>query len=198
MAFKMDKPVLSPCAKEVADIIRQYSTLAEAILNAQCKITGCSIAGLTPGDLKDLIPRLKDAVQRFTSPQKADQLEADLRAFKRKASSGASTRNSSPGSFLGTWQQSIKPKPNTLSYKVLMVLGEHTPFGGEIFNAQCKSIGAEPRNIRPRDLDRLIPKLSERVGQWTSPIKGKKVEAELRRIQVAITGASSPSPTAIP
>jgi hypothetical protein len=66
-----------------------------------------------------------------------------------------------------------------------MVLGEHTPFGKQIFATQCEVIGAAPDDITPRELERLIPKLSDRVGQWTSPHKGRTVETQLRRLQAA-------------
>jgi hypothetical protein len=70
------------------------------------------------------------------------------------------------------------------------VLGEHTPFGEQIFTTQCKGINAKPDNINLRELERLIPMLSARVGQWTSPVTGRTVESQLRRLHATEEGDS--------
>ncbi len=172
---------MGPLAKEVAELMRRYSTLADAILMTQCRLNGCSPGTLKSEELETLIPLLRDAVGRFTSPIKADKLEADLLVLLKSRSGLRESASLCPSSPLG--QCSSSPKHDNLADKVLEILGEHTPFAGQIFSAQCKSISVDPVTIRPEDLDELIPRLSARVGQWTSLDKAESVERQLRKLK---------------
>lgn len=172
---------LGPLAMEVADIIQRYSTLAEDILMTQCRIFGLSPITLDPEELLTLIPLLKKEVERIASPMEAARLEADLNSLLKERSRPQETNAARPNFALR--KQGIDPNSGSVADKVLKVLGEYTPFAKQIFNAQCKSIGLNPTNIGLEDLDVLIPKVSERVGQWTSPQKGKAVECQLQELR---------------
>ncbi len=74
---------LSPFSGRVFDTLSKATAFPWPIMMSQCKRCRVDPAALTPASLKEVLPFLVSSVARFTSPQKGEQVRADLEALTR-------------------------------------------------------------------------------------------------------------------
>lgn len=73
--------VLSPVARRILEVLSRYTVFPWPVLQAQCRRTGADPAALTIAEARPLVALLGDGVARFTSPQKGEQVKAELLAL---------------------------------------------------------------------------------------------------------------------
>ena len=76
-----DDTELSPLAQQVLDILGKYTAFPWPVFFAQCRRVNHDPARLGPTELEEILPRLSAGVARFTSPQKGENVERELRAL---------------------------------------------------------------------------------------------------------------------
>jgi hypothetical protein len=74
---------LSSFSKEVFDVVAKYTMFAWPVLTAQCRRVNVDPMHLDKESLTKIIKFVADGVGLFTSPDKARQIESDLRLLAR-------------------------------------------------------------------------------------------------------------------
>ena len=69
---------LSPFSREVFDLIAKYTMFPWPIMTAQCKRGNVDPMLLDRASLAKVLPFIVEGVGSFTSPAKAQQIQADL------------------------------------------------------------------------------------------------------------------------
>jgi hypothetical protein len=161
----------------VLDALSAQSALAWPILKTQCELLACDPASLKPEDLPNLVPRLREALARFTSPGKGLAFQRELErddAYSAPASptnAFSSQTGFSPPTELGE-----------LTKEVLRILGGHTPLAWPIVEVQCSKAHINPKTLNKRELESLIPAFTRSLARFSTPQKAQVADAELRRL----------------
>ena len=69
---------LNALSQQVIERVSRYTTLGWPIMMAQCRRANVDPANLQPQDVSAIMAFLTAGVARFTSPENAEKLEADL------------------------------------------------------------------------------------------------------------------------
>jgi hypothetical protein len=174
MSSRPDPGDLSPTSKRVLDALSAQSSLAWPILKTQCELASRDPALLKPEDLANLVPRLREALARFTNPSKGLAFERDLQGDHGSAANERQAvlhSGFSAPSGLGE-----------VAHEVLRALSVYTPLAWPIIEVTCGKAQIIPATLNHAELEALIPAFAKSVARFTTPQKAQAAEADLRRL----------------
>jgi hypothetical protein len=76
---------LTPFAEKVFDVLGRYTAFPWPIMLAQCKRANVDPAMLRASDLPKVLDFIVEAVERFTSPEKARAVRTELQQLAERA-----------------------------------------------------------------------------------------------------------------
>jgi hypothetical protein len=166
---------LSPASKATLEALQAVSSLAWSILKTQAQMLGLDPARLRPTDRNLLAPRLVEAVRRFGSEAKAQQL---MQVLERQGVSGA-PHGSAPGGLVSN----RPPGPiSRLALQVLRELQQFSALAWPLLEAQCTRHGIPPGELSRSQLSDILPDIERGLARFTSPEKAKAARERLEEL----------------
>jgi hypothetical protein len=166
MSHRPDPAKLSPSARRLLDALSVRTSLAWPILKAQCEIAGRDPRAVKPEDLADLAPRIRAALSRFTTPQKAEAFVTEVM--------GQAPVPAPPPVASGR-----EPPARGLRRQVLEVLHSHTSLGEPILETQCERARIAPDELGPSELRTVLPELIRALARFSSPAHAESARGAL-------------------
>ncbi|MBN1612326.1 MAG: hypothetical protein JW940_37190 [Polyangiaceae bacterium] len=167
---------LSPASKATLEALQSVSSLAWSILKTQARMLGLDPARLRPSDRNLLAPRLVDAIRRFGSEAKAQQL---TRILERQGVVSAAPRGSRPSGRVSN----EPPGPmSRLALQVLQELQRFSALAWPLFEAQCTRHGISPGDLSRSQLGDILPDIEKCLTRFASPEKAKAARKRLEEL----------------
>ncbi len=194
----------SPTSVQIQAALEQICTLGGSILKAQATMLGLDPLHLEPKQLEVLREPLVRAVERFTSPAKAERLRRLLLDVQASPSVSLPHSGTSPlppvskgsvdeappmsvfrNSFAGQARaQDLEVSVGSGSFAghVLETLKQHSPLAWSLLEATCTRAKVEPAALTPRTLLTLVPQLEKSLARFTSAQRAAEARRELERL----------------
>jgi hypothetical protein len=166
---------LSPASKATLEALQAVSSLAWSILKAQAQMLGLDPAKLRSTDRNVLAPRLIEAIRRFGSEAKAQQLTQTL---ERQGVSGAPRGSSLDGRV----QNEPSGPTSKLTLEVLRELQRFSALAWPLIEAQCTRHGISPDELSRSQLADILPDIEKSLARFTSPEKAKAARERLEQL----------------
>jgi hypothetical protein len=168
MAISSPDQQRSLVSRQVMSALEQVCTLGASILKAQAAMLRLDPSNLQAEDLELLHEPLVRAVERFTSPLKAERLSRSLRELRPVLSAPPV---SGPRNSFGvqTRARDSQVAPDSFAGRVLEALRLYSPLAWPLLEAQCSRAGLEAVDLTAAQLQQLMPTLEKSLARFTSP-----------------------------